>query len=1020
MEEIRRRIQEDLLDLIEGEVRTDRSIVAQYSTDASLYEVEPAGVVFPKHSRDVELLAAWSAEQHVPLIARGAGTGLAGGCLGRGIVIDFSRHMNQVLEVNSGTVRVQPGVTRERLNQILREQGRYFAPDPSNSLVTTVGGMLGVDSAGSHAVRVGSARDHVKSLECVLSGGQRLELGRETVEKSYLIAQPSVSLVDHSLEEISGPRFLPPVRNEALRLTSLTPATRRADLLERLAAILQEHEASIATHQPPLLRNCAGYMLRGVRQGQLLDLPRLLVGSEGTLALFTEATLFTTPLPAFRAAAMLMFASLDHAIQAMQLLLPLEPSACDLLDRRLLSLGRGTDPRFRELILPEAEGGLIVEFPGSSELEVRQRLSDCRRMLDANEIDYRMTRDAYTLDDVELIWSLPSKVVALLATLKGASRPLPFVEDVAVPPERLAEFMVLAQRTFQKHEVTATLYSHAASGQLHFRPILSVPVPGDGHRIEAIARDLYRHVVLVGGTISGEHGDGFSRTSFLRTQYGPLYRAFQQVKNVFDPENLLNPDKIVSNDTQLTTRHFRRVQPDDDRIAPVADGPVLPVLQLNWTREEAIDAAIRCNGCGGCRVRQEPLRMCPFVEDDSNEELTPRAKANTVRRALTLASHPELLAGASIRPVLNSCFNCKQCQLDCPSEVDIPHLIQEARAQQVAANGLTPFGRLSSRVHTYARLGARFPLIINRLLRNGLFRRLLQRTTGISARRRLPKYSNRPFLKTPRVQSELNSGTPGATRPTVVYFVDYFANYHDTELAEAFCRILEHNNFRVYVPQGQTISGMAMISVGDMINARMVAEQNVRELVEPAREGYPVLCTEPSAALCLSQEYPLLLKNDDVNVIAQQTLDAGTFLLNLHKQGKLRTDFTPLPLNVAWHTPCHVKALRRGQPLVELMELIPKLQVTEIDRGCTGMAGIWGLAEENFDQSLRIGDSLVKTMQSIDVVAGVTDCSSCRMQMEQGAAIPTIHPVKLLALAYGIMPRLAERLKIRPSGLSMS
>lgn len=264
-------------------------------------------------------------------------------------------------------------------------------------------------------------------------------------------------------------------------------------------------------------------MLRGIRQGSVLDLPRLLVGSEGTLALFTEATLYTVPLPRHRAVALLMFGTLDQAIQAMQLLLPLEPSACDLLDRRLLSLGRGADARFRDLILPEAEGALIVEFPGNHEREVRQRLADSRSLLDSHQIPYRLTSEANTADEVDLIWSLPAQVVSLLATLKGSSRPLPFVEDVAVPPERLTEFMLLAQRTFQKHEVTATLYSHAASGQLHFRPILPVPHPGEGGRLEAIARDLYRHVVAVGGTISGEHGDGFSRTAFLRTQYGPLY-----------------------------------------------------------------------------------------------------------------------------------------------------------------------------------------------------------------------------------------------------------------------------------------------------------------------------------------------------------------------------------------------------------------------------------------------------------------------------------------------------------------
>ncbi len=1020
VEEYRRRLIEDLSDAVEGELRIDPAAIAIYSTDASLYEVEPLAVAFPKSTRDVEVLAEWSADQHVPLIARGSGTGLAGGAIGRGIVIDFSRHMNGLLRIDDDTVRVQPGMTRDQLNRKLRDRGRYFAPDPSNSVVTTVGGMLGVDAAGSHAVRVGSARDHVQSIECVLSGGQRLELGRERIEKSFLIAQPTARIVDHSADDLPGSRFLPPVRNETLKLSALTAATRRADLLERLDAILQEHESSIIQFQPPLLRNSAGYMLRGVRQDKVLDLPRLLVGSEGTLALFTEATLYTMPLPRHRAAALLMFGTLDQAIHAMQLLLPLEPSACDLLDRRLLSLGRGADIRYRDMILPEAEGGLIVEFPGSSEREVRQRLADSRRLLDAHDVSYRMTLEADTYEDLELIWSLPGQVVSLLATLKGASRPLPFVEDIAVPPGRLTEFMLLAQKTFQKHEVTATLYAHAASGQLHFRPILAAPHPGEGTRLETIARDLYRHVMAVGGTISGEHGDGYSRTAFLRTQYGPLYRAFQQVKDVFDPEHLMNPDKIISNDAQLTVRHLRRNRQEISEGTVITEPVQLPLVQLNWSAQDALETAVRCNGCGTCRIESDVLRMCPFVESDSPEEVTPRAKANVVRRALTDPASADLLAHESIRAVLDSCFNCKQCQLDCPSGVDVPHLVMEARAQHVAANGLSKTSWLLSRVHTYARLGSRFSLLTNWLLRNRLFRRLLQRTMGLAAERRLPRYAGTSFLKSVRVSSEDNSGAPGSNRPTVVYFVDYFANHHDPELAEAFVRVLEHNGFRVFIPRNQTVSGMAMVTVGDLEAAKNVAEQNIRELAEPAREGYPILCTEPSAVLCLTQEYPILLKHDDVDVIAQQTSDAGSFLLNLHRQGKLRRDFGPLPISVAYHTPCHVKALRKGQPLMELLSLIPQLQLKDIDRGCTGMAGTFGLAAEHFSQSLKIGADLIQEMQTIDVLAGATDCSSCRMQMEQSASIPTIHPIKLLALSYGLMPAIRNRLRSRPNGLIMS
>lgn len=1011
MEELRRRISEDLTDAIQGEIRVDRTAVALYSSDASLYEIEPLAVAFPRSRTDVEKLAAYSAEQGIPLIARGAGTGLAGGAIGRGIVLDFSRHMHQVLSVSGDLVRVQPGVTREQLNRRLRSVGRYFAPDPSNSRITTIGGMLGVDAAGSHAIRVGSTRDHVHSLECVLSGGQRLEAGRERFGP----------------EDTDGPRI---VRLEAaggalagehddLPLTSQTAATRRADIFSQLGSLLTRNEELIRRHQPPLLRNCAGYLLRNILQDGQLNLPRMLVGSEGTLALFTEATLYTMPLPEHRAVALLMFGALEQAVQATQLILPMDPSACDLLDRRLLSLGRGADERFRDVILPEAEAGLIVEVTGGSAKEVRQRIDDVQRTLRERAIDFRVTRVATTFDEVEFLWSLPSQVVSLLAGLKGDSRPLPFVEDIAVPPHCLSEFLVAAQRIFQKHEVTATLYAHAASGQLHFRPILPVPAQQDGQKLEQIAADLYGQVQQAGGTVSGEHGDGLSRTASLRSQYGPLYRVFQQVKEIFDPLKLLNPDKIISNDSQLMVRHLRQIRPAD-RQTEISGAPLLPVMQLQWTAADAAEAAVRCNGCGSCRIHEQPERMCPFVEDDSPEELSPRAKANLLRRALCAEAPADLLQSESIRPVIESCFNCKQCQLDCPSEVNIPQIVLEARAQFVRAHGLTRTDWLLSRVHTYARMASRFSFLFNPLLRNGLFRRAVEKFVGVAAGRRLPAFAGKPFLDSQRVRRSDNSGTPGSSRPTVVYFVDYFANHHDPELAEAFVRVLEHNGFRVFIPRGQTVSGMSMVTVADLTAAADVAEQNLRELAEPAREGYPILCTEPSATLCLTQEYPMLLATDEARIVAQQTQDAGRFLLDLHRRGRLKKDFSPLNLRLAWHTPCHIRAIHREAAMPELLRLIPGLELIPLEKGCAGMAGTFGVAAEHFQKSLRIGADLIQAMQTVDAVAGVTDCSSCRMQMEQSSAIPTLHPIKLLALSYGLMPRLAQRLKARPAGLSMS
>lgn len=1019
MEEIRRKIAEDLTDALEGELRTDGVTTAIYATDASLYEIKPIAVAFPKGAADVAVLAAYASQNRIPLIARGAGTGLAGGCLGRGIIVDFSRHMNRVLETGRDSVRVQPGITLGALNSVLRESNRYFAPDPSNAAITTIGGMIGVDAAGSHAFRVGSTRDHIQSLQCVLTGGQIVELGREPIPRRFEIRQPAPGTAVHG-DSLRTREIIPPVRNETLPLSNLTPDMRKQDVIERLTALLSESAELIRQHQPVLLRNCSGYMLRGVQGSSHLNLPRLLCGSEGTLALATEVTLFTMPRPSHRGMIVLMFGSMDAALQAMQMLLILEPSACDLMDRRLLSLGRDADARFVDVVHRDAEAGLFLEFNGSSRREIESRISAVRSTLKSTGFQYAETRTAFDSAEVELLWQLPSRVVSLLAGLKGASRPLPFVEDVAVPPSSISAFLTLAQKTFQRHEVTATLYAHAASGQLHLRPIMPSPHKGHAEKLAAIARDLYRHVKAVGGTISGEHGDGLSRTAFIRSMYGPLYRTFQQVKDIFDPQHLLNPDKIISNDGQLTTRYLRSLE----RPAPVAterdESPLLPVLQLSWSGEVAMEAASRCNGCGACRTTDPLMRMCPFFHQSATEENAPRSKANLLRRLLSGQESAEIMSQDSVRAVAESCFNCKQCQLECPSEVDIPHLMLEARAQNVAAHGLGKTDWLLSRFHTYARFASRFTMMANRMLRHRVFRSILQKTIGIAEQRRLPRFSSRPFLTSQRVQSEHNSADISTATPTIVYFVDYFANHHDPDLAEAFIRILQHHGYRVYIPPDQTVSGMAMIAVGDLAAAREVAEANVALLSESAREGFPVICTEPSAALCLSQEYPLLLGTEDAHIIAERTFDAGTFLWNLHENGRLKMDFESLPLTVAYHTPCHVRALGTTPGLARLLELIPDVSVRYIDKGCSGMAGTFGLAAEHYEQSQLIGHDLMAEMKSIDVNAGITDCSSCRMQMEQQASIPTVHPLKILAIAYGLMPELKAALESRPSGYLMS
>lgn len=972
MDEQQQRIAEDLSGLFQGELRFDDVAREIYSMDAGIYQIRPLGVVFPRHRDDVISLMQYAAEMDIPVTPRGSGSGLAGGALGRGLIVDFSRHMQRIEPLQGDTVRVEAGVVRDHLNRVLKRQGRYFAPDPFNTAVTTCGGMLAVDAGGSHAARVGSVRDHVKSIECVLADGTVLEASKHPPEQGA-----------------SDPKV--------------------ADLLSKLRQLLQRNDALIRERQPAMIRNSSGYHLRTAIKGDELNLPRLLVGSEGTLALFTAATLHTSPLPAHRGAALILFHDLQRAIQSVNSISNQLPSACDLLDRRLLSLIREEDERFAQLIPPAAEAAVLVEQTGYTDKEARHRLNQVIDVVKDIDPSVLVAREAYDFDEVEFLWSLPARVVPLLNRLGGETRPYPVMEDIAVPPTLLHEFLVKAQRVFQKHWVTASLYAHAASGQVHFRPFLKAPSSENANLIESLARELYETAIACGGTISGEHGNGLARTAFIRSQYGPLYKVFQEVKELFDPHNLLNPGKIISDDPHLTIRDFRAA-PQEPQSPPVVP------LQLSWNRDEFVETLDRCSGCGDCRVRSASARMCPFFRLDQVEDAAPRSKATLMRAAAAGTLDPKVFSSEEARELADSCFNCKQCVMECPSNVDIPALAIEIKAQCVAAEGLTRADWLLSRVHAVGKLGCTLAPLANWMLGNGAVRRLIEYALGISQHRRLPRFARRSFLDTRREPSP----AAGQIRQEIVYFVDHFANFHDPELGVSLLRICQHNGIAVRVPDGQVPSGMALISAGDLDSARDMAETNIRILAEFAREGIPIVCTEPTAAMCLKYEYPRLIRHPDVEIVAEQVLEAGSFLDSLRQAGFLKLDFQSVPYHFGYHTPCHLRVLSPERPLLSLLRLIPDIVIDEIEKGCSGMAGAYGLSARNYESSLLIGEGLIVETLRPDLHAGLTECSSCRMQMEQRSTLSTIHPLKLIAHAYGLLPELKTRLRPQRKGLSFS
>jgi Fe-S oxidoreductase len=625
---------------------------------------------------------------------------------------------------------------------------------------------------------------------------------------------------------------------------------------------------------------------------------------------------------------------------------------------------------------------------------------------------------------------LIDRVQPALHRVKGPSRPVPIVEDMAVAPEMLPEFLVRMQNVLKHHQVTASLFCHAGHGQLHLQPFLDLTNPDDVARMKQLAEDLYREVFALQGTIGSEHACGLSRTSFVREQAGPLYDVYREIKRIFDPENILNPGKIIGDDPDLIVHNLSpslpasgsTTAPGQEAIAEQPDKAEsssetkpdspelrnLVELQVDWQPARVRDAVAVCNRCGECRTQKASLRMCPLFRIAPGEEASPRAKANLIRGILCGTLDLNLLIGDEFKTISDLCYHCHACRLECPVNVDIPRLMRESKAAYVSANGLPLADWAMTRLDLLGSLGSLFAPATNWALANRQMRWLLEKTLGISQGRKLPHVTSRNFLR--------RAARRKLTRPSrrsgqkVLYFVDVYANWFAPRLAEALVAVLEHNGIVVYVPPDQKQAGMPSIACGALEHARELAKHNVALLAEAIRHGYHVVATEPAAALCLTHEYPQLLDDDDARLVAANTSEACSYLWKMHTRGQLQLDLRPLSVMLGYHQPCHLRALNVGSPGEQLLGLIPGLRLRGVEAGCSGMAGTFGLLHKNYRNSLRAGWKLISRLRNPDLQAGVTECSTCKLQMEQGAAKPTLHPIELLAFSYGLMPEIAKLL----------
>jgi Fe-S oxidoreductase len=569
------------------------------------------------------------------------------------------------------------------------------------------------------------------------------------------------------------------------------------------------------------------------------------------------------------------------------------------------------------------------------------------------------------------------------------NKPVPAIEDIAVPPEKLAAFISSLRQVFRKHDLKASFYAHAGPGELHIRPFLDLRLPEHRKTLVQLTREAYQIAWQFGGTISGEHGVGILRSWALQKQYGPAYDLMIKVKEIFDPENVLNPGKIVTEDTDLPTHSLR---------ADLKPTGHVPGTALDFGKQDPFQMADLCNGCGECKACSNDQLMCPSFRAQNDEALTPRARASILREYLAgnltdhdLQSYPANLS-------LDLCLLCGNCFRECPSGVDIPSLVIEGRARRNKATKLTVSKKLFyAYTDRVLALTARVAPFANRLSDTSLVRRILEQTVGLHPAWSLPKFASLGGLRNLRRLVEKHPSENPKYR--AVWFLDVVPRYHDMELAEAFVKVCAKTGIRLIIP-AQKPSGITELVYGRIDSARKIADYNLKKLRAAIKDADLVLCLEPTATLTLKNEYIRLIRDEGTEALANVTSDATAFLLQLHQSGQLNTEFKPVSRKIAYHCPCHMRLLKHDNPGLELIKLIPSLRAEALPAQCCGLAGTFGLQTDKYQMAMDIAEGLKTAIEQLRPDATCSECSSCRMQLQHISGLPSVHPIQLLAQGY--------------------
>ena len=932
-------VAEDLRRRVEGEVLFDSLHRTLYSTAACIYQVMPLGAVVARHEGDVLAVLEYARQNRIPITARGGGSGLAGQTLGRGIILDFSKYFQRIADIDAtrGTVRVQPGVIQAQLNRVLRRHGMRFAPDPSSAPWCTLGGMLANNAGGSHTIKHGATRENTVSVRAALSDG--------TVIDTVPLPLPGQG--------------------------TWTPGP-QARLASGLLEVVTSQREAIDRHEPRTRRNASGYALRAAVKDSI-DLAQILVGSEGTLGLILDSTLRTVPIPKARATALALFDDLEKSGAAVVEILEFDPSAVELLDRTFVQVIRAADKAMGATLPDGTEAILIVELEGDDAKEVQDRMERLAAVLIGRRDLATDVRRAARPEDTARIWAVRKAASPILSRREGTRRNTRFIEDAAIHPAQMAEFVRRLRALLRKYGLQAAIFGHAGDCNLHCNPMLNQKDARDLSLMETMAEEFTDLVIGMGGSLSGEHGDGRLRTPYLRRAYGPLVGAFEKVKRLFDPQGILNPGIIVHDGSYGLTDDLR--YGEGYRHSPTATS----IDDAVWQKEIE-----KCHGCGACR------NYCPVAVATRDEAATARAKANLLRSVISGRLEPDVLATAEFKSVMDLCVNCQLCHSECPTAIDIPGMAVMAKEIYVRARGKDTTDRVLTNPGPMMRFGTMFAPLANVALRFGPTRRLMASMTGVAAERDMAPFDSAPLR--PRVPSVDPEGRK------VAYFHGCFGGYQDVEgEGRAAVELLEALGCTVAIPP-QECCGIAAITYGHLDDVRSSAERNVAALLDLTRRGYEVVYSAPSCGLALVEDYPRLLGTPQSEVLARHIRDIHEFVLDiLETDADLRARLRPVPIRLTYHNPCHMQARGLGDAVVRLLSLVPGVVVVPIVQDhCCGIAGTFGMKEKNFALSMQMGRPLFESIEQTGVGVVATGCGTCKIQIEQGSRMPVVHPIRIV------------------------